>query len=146
MAKALLPEGDAKSIEILVRYAQSSAKYLAGIQTTVRRARYQAKKDKRDKAERADIKRAIQEAVIPSDSALANALAEPVKSGRRGVAMRLKPDLTPVEGAFNGQADAHTGRGNEQDGGSGFDVLPAGRISGGNRITVPQSGHDLVPA
>src|ERR1035441_2214597 len=83
VAKGLLPEGDAKSIEILVRYAQSSAKYLAGIETTVRRARYLAKKAGRDKVERADIKRAIQEAVIPSDSALAHALSEPAKHGRR---------------------------------------------------------------
>lgn len=146
VAKALLPEGDAKSIEILVRYAQSSAKYLAGIESATRRARYLANKSGREKVERADVKRAIQEAVIPSDSALASAMAEPVKAGRRGNVTRVQPYLTPIEGAFNGPVDAQISRGNKPKSGSDLEALPASRISGGNRITVTQSEPGLVNA
>jgi hypothetical protein len=83
VAKSLLPEGDAKTIELLVCYAQGSAKYLAGIESAVRRGRYLASHSHRGQVGFADIKRAIQESVIPSDSALAQALSEPAKHGRR---------------------------------------------------------------
>jgi hypothetical protein len=84
VAKALLPEGDAKTIELLVCYAQGSAKYLAGIESAVRRGRYLASRGDRGRVGFADIRRAIQESVIPFDSALAQALSEPAKHGRRG--------------------------------------------------------------
>jgi hypothetical protein len=95
VAKALLPEGDAKAIETLVRYAQGSAKYLAGIESAVCRARYLASKDGRERVSFGDVKRAIKESVIPSDSALARALAEPPKGGRRIVLMPVEVPLTP---------------------------------------------------
>ncbi len=146
VALALLPKGDPKSIEILVRYAQSSAKYLAGIETAVRRARHLAKKAGRDNVERADIKRAIQEAVIPSDNALANALAEPANHRCRRNATLMQSDLTPSEVALNRRSepvmdsDVRPADGSNQDAGS------ANRILGGNRLTVIQSDCDLVPS
>jgi hypothetical protein len=94
VARSVLPEGDAKSIELLVCYAQGSAKYLAGIDAVVCRARYLAGRDHREEVTRADIKQAIQQAVIPSDSALAQALAEPQR-GRRG--SRFKGALSVPE-------------------------------------------------
>ena len=72
---------------------------MAGIETAVRRARYLAKKDNRERVERADIKRAIQEAVIPSDSALTSALAAPLKCARKRAAM-------PLQGCFMEPAGA----------------------------------------
>jgi hypothetical protein len=139
VAKALLPAGDAKSIEILVRYAQSSAKYLAGIETAVRRARYLAKKENRERVERADIKRAIQEAVIPSDSALANALAEPVKTSRRRAAMPLQePCMEPARPS--GPAGARVTSRPDFAG-----VEPAG-ITGKNRLNSQRIARELVPA
>ena len=83
VAKSLLPEGDAKTIELLVCYAQGFAKYLAGIESAVRRGHYLASRSDRGRVVFADIKRAIQESVIPSDSALAQALSEPAKHARR---------------------------------------------------------------
>lgn len=77
VALALLPEGDSKTIELLSCYAQASAKYLAGIEAVVRRARYLAGTAGRKTVSREDIKRAIQGSVMPSDSALAKELAEP---------------------------------------------------------------------
>jgi len=58
-------------------YAQASAKYLAGIDATVRRARFLATKQDREKVGFNDIKCAIQEGVIPSDSAFTQALGKP---------------------------------------------------------------------
>ena len=83
VAKASLPEGDSASIEMLVRYAQASAKYLAAIETATRRARFLAARDDRAEVARQDVKRAIAESVIPSDSALAEALSGPVRQSRR---------------------------------------------------------------
>ena len=79
VARSLLPEGDRKSIETLVAYAQASAKYLAGIEAVVRRARFLATKENRAKVQFADIKEAIQESAIPSDGALAKTLSTPIK-------------------------------------------------------------------
>lgn len=82
VARALLPEGDAKSIELLVCYAQSSQRYLAGIESAIKRARYLAQKDSRDRAAFRDIAQAIQ-SVIPSDIALAEALKDSRRSNGR---------------------------------------------------------------
>jgi hypothetical protein len=82
VARCVLPEGDAKSIEMLVCYAQGSEKYLAGIDLVVCRARFLAARTHRKEATRSDIKQAILQAVIPSDAALAQALAEPQAKGR----------------------------------------------------------------
>jgi len=67
-----------KSIETLVAYAQASAKYLAGIEAVVRRARFLATKENRTKVLFANIKEAIQESAILSDGALAKALSTPI--------------------------------------------------------------------
>lgn len=96
VAGALLPEGDASSLETLVVYAKSSAKYLAGIEAAVRRARYLAKLEGRDKAARADIKRVIRESVIPSDNALAIAMAEPQRNARKRSVSPVLMESKPV--------------------------------------------------
>jgi hypothetical protein len=78
VARSLLPEGDRKSIETLVAYAQASAKYLAGIEAVVRRARFLATKENRTKVLFANIKETIQESAILSDGALAKTLSTPI--------------------------------------------------------------------
>ena len=95
VAESLLPEGDAKTIETLVSYAQSSAKYLAGIESAVCRARHLARKEGRERTQFSHVKRAIKENVIPSDSALAQALAEPPRRGRRAVLIPAEPAIAP---------------------------------------------------
>jgi hypothetical protein len=106
VARALLPKGDEKSIEILAEYANSSAKYLAGIEAVVRRARYLAKRDGRDDANRADIKAAIKESVIPSDTALAQSLATPAKASGRRLARTVQTPLKDDSGALQRRAGA----------------------------------------
>ena len=82
VAKALLPEGNADCIELLATYAQASAKYLAAIETCVRRARFLAGQDGRQAATIRDIRQAIKGSVVPSDEALKKALRAGTKPGR----------------------------------------------------------------
>jgi hypothetical protein len=103
VARSVLPEGDAKSIELLVEYAQSSAKYLAGIDAVVCRSRFLAARAHRKEVTRVDVKQAIQQAVIPSDTALAQALAEPQPKGRgrrfNGPLTALQAPLSATDGS-----------------------------------------------
>ena len=98
VARAFVPEGCGKCIAALVAYAQGSAKYLAAIESVARRARYLAGKAGREKIIFADVRSAIKDGVIPSDSALAVALAEPQKSARlRAIPAPLNQPLTDRE-------------------------------------------------
>jgi hypothetical protein len=139
VARALLPEGDSKSIELLVTYAQASAKYLAGIESAVRRARYLAKKESRDRVTCADIRHAIKEGVIPSDSALAQALAEPVKGSRRHGAAPVNGRLTDSAGQPD-RAVAGTTTVSE------FADIERADFPGSNRLNSPRIARELVPA
>ena len=75
VARALLPGADKQTIKALVLYAQASVKYLAGIDSAAKRARFLAARDGRENVAFSDVRRAISENVIPSDRALAQALA-----------------------------------------------------------------------
>lgn len=101
VAESLLPEDDTRAIEILVRYAQGSAKYLAGIECAVRRARYLAGRAERKEVMNADIRLAVQGSVIPSVSAQRAAPTQPAKGGRK---RHLSPGEMPVEAAPISQA------------------------------------------
>ena len=97
VARFLAPEASATGIEAMVRYAQGSAKYLAGIDTVVCRARFIASKQGRTKLVGTDIANAISESVIPSDNALVKTFAAADRSRKRGsktVAMPLQPQRT----------------------------------------------------
>jgi hypothetical protein len=103
VAKSLLPEGCKESLQTLVLYAKGSVKYLAGIDAVVSRARYQARKDGRSKVVFRDIKQAIKESVIPSDNALATALQEEPRRGRRALVSHPRmspPDAHPQTMAY----------------------------------------------
>jgi hypothetical protein len=92
VARSFLPDSDARSIEMLVLYAQNSAKYLAGITAAVGRAQFIAKRAGRQRIELKDVKCAIKESVIPSDSAFAAAMKDIEKpSRRRAVSISAPP-------------------------------------------------------
>jgi hypothetical protein len=98
IAKTHLPRGDEKSIKSLVLYAMASKKRLRGIEHGVRAARHVARCAGRDQVTFADIKQAIEENVIPSDSALNVALSKatpPAKLGRRASKIYAGPVPTP---------------------------------------------------
>jgi hypothetical protein len=143
VAESLLPEGDARALAILVRYAQGSAKYLAGIESVVRRARYLAGKEGRGKVTNADIKRAIQESVVPSDSALAQAMAEPEKPSRRRRASPLKPSLTPPSRPV---LDGDEGEGNAGQETENFSRNRSGQAADSSRAIAPRARGELVAA
>lgn len=109
VAGALLPEGTADSIKALVLYAQSSRKNLAGIDDIVTRARFDCQKDGRQKIEFRDVKRVIQGNVIPSDAALAGAIAGIGKPARKRAANvpaePLERRLTPIATEFQPRRD-----------------------------------------
>ncbi|MEI2725631.1 MAG: ATP-binding protein [Verrucomicrobiota bacterium] len=111
VAKTYVPQGDAKSIKALVLYAESSAKYLAGIEAVACRAQYIAGKEGRTATEYGDIKRAIQESVIPSDRAFASAMqptprarrSQPVKAFSAPLQARFTEPETGVQTPFSGR-------------------------------------------
>lgn len=95
VASALLPEGDKRAVEMLVEYARTSQKYLAGIDAVVSRARYLAKRDARERVTTADIKLAIIASALPSDAAFSAAVkaaeAKPGRHQRRAEAVLPAP-------------------------------------------------------
>lgn len=82
VAKSVLPEADSEVLRALAIYARSSARYLSAIDSISTRARYLATKEKRDMATTADIKKAMQESVIPADTKLQLALERGKKENR----------------------------------------------------------------
>jgi hypothetical protein len=113
--------------------------YLAGIESAVRRARYLARKEGRERVTCADIRHAIKDGVIPSDSALAQALAEPIKAGRKQAA-------TPFPGCLMDSAKQP----DRPAGGAAirpdFAGIEPAELTGGNRLNSPRVARELVPA
>jgi hypothetical protein len=91
IVKTLLPEADANAIGLLADTAMGSRRYLAGIEYTVKRARYLVSKAGREKILFSDLKRAISEGVIPSDKHLAQRLATPEKPHGRRIQRSFAP-------------------------------------------------------
>jgi hypothetical protein len=93
VAKSVLPEADSQVLRALAIYARSSARYLAAIDSISTRARYLAMKDGRSAATTADVKKAMQESVIPADNKLHIALELGRKSERdeTGPAREIQP-------------------------------------------------------
>jgi hypothetical protein len=86
VASALLPEADNVTLRNIANYARSSLRYLAAIETISTRARYLASRAGRDAVEADDVRRAMQESVIPSDSQLVRALESKRPNSRRQMA------------------------------------------------------------
>lgn len=96
VAKNVLPEANTQSLRALALYARTSARYLAAIDSIAKRARYIAMQADRAAATTADVRRAMQESVIPADTKLHLALA----ATATGKLAKLKPVAAlPVESA-----------------------------------------------
>ena len=74
VARAWLPDGDKRSLQALADVAQISQKHLAAIQDMVELANFYAKENGRENAAWEDIRRAIRTNVLPSDTALLDAV------------------------------------------------------------------------
>jgi hypothetical protein len=88
VAKALLPACDGATWGALAAYAALSKKHLASIEAIAKRATWLASQDGKQSASAADVRRAMRESIIPSDTALADSLA-PGRQARRGTVARL---------------------------------------------------------
>jgi len=75
-------------LQALALYARSSARYLAAIDSIATRARYIAAQQKRAVATTEDVRKAMQESVIPADTKLHCAL----ESGKRAKSRKITPE------------------------------------------------------
>ncbi|MGA2244323.1 MAG: ATP-binding protein [Verrucomicrobiota bacterium] len=91
VAKAVLPEAGAQVLRVLAIYAQTSARNLAAIDSISKRARYIAMRAGREAATTDDVRKAMQESVIPADTKLHLALA----SGKKAKAESITPMPAP---------------------------------------------------
>jgi len=87
VTKAVLPEAEPLVLRALAVYARSSSRYLAAIDSVAKRARYIAMQAGRASATAEDVRKAMQESVIPADTKLFRAL----ENGRRGKFGQLLP-------------------------------------------------------
>ena len=92
VGKAVLPEAGAQVLRALAIYAQTSARNLAAIDSISKRARFIAMRAGRDTATTEDVRKAMQESVIPADTKLHLALA--ASAGKKS-----KPIPAPMEAA-----------------------------------------------
>lgn len=74
VARAWLPNGDKRSIEVLADFAALSQKYLAAIEHTVKQAIYLARQAGRETPDWTDIKTAVKTGSMPADAALSAAI------------------------------------------------------------------------
>lgn len=109
VAQAVLPEADSKVLRALAVYARSSERYLAAIDAIAKRARFIAMRAGRTEATTADVRKAMQESVIPADAKLLRALetGRNTKRGRLPVPASL-PDALPAPAADDMQPASGT--------------------------------------
>jgi hypothetical protein len=91
VSRAMLPEGDNATLKGLVAYAILSKKNLASIEAIVKRARWLAGQDGRNVVSAADVRRAMQESIMPSDNALADSLGASLVGNRNTLASPRRP-------------------------------------------------------
>jgi len=85
VGKAVLPEATNDILRALAAYARTSARYLAAVDSIAKRAKYITQRAGRTQCTADDVRTAMQESVIPSDTRLVRTLenTRKNKSGRR---------------------------------------------------------------
>jgi hypothetical protein len=85
VGKAVLPEAGKDVLRALAAYARTSARYLAAVDSIAKRAKYIAQRAGRTQCNTDDVRTAMQESVIPSDTRLVHTLeaTRKNKSGSR---------------------------------------------------------------
>ena len=101
VGSSILPEVESKTLRVLAAYARQSARYLAAIDSVADRARYVASCDGRQTVTTEDVRTAMREGVIPSDSALVRTLEQGKKIKGNGniqpaPALEPEPEQPPV--------------------------------------------------
>ncbi|HEX3857689.1 MAG TPA: ATP-binding protein [Verrucomicrobiae bacterium] len=93
VSRSVLPEANDEVLKALSIYAKTSARYLAAVDTIAKRAKYIAERAGRENCSTQDIRTAMKESVIPSDTMLAHALDQAKNKTTR---TRLLPSPKPV--------------------------------------------------
>jgi len=98
VAKAVLPEADKPTLVALADYADASERYLSAIDAIASRARYDAARAGRSQITSADVRKAMKQSVIPSDSLLKQTLEKFKKthSKRRPILSGQSPITAPT--------------------------------------------------
>jgi hypothetical protein len=91
VCRAFLPEASHQVLSVLSAYARTSARYLSAIESIAMRARYLASRAGRVECSTGDVRSAMKESVIPSDTRL-NAVLE---KARRGSQRHFRPNPSP---------------------------------------------------
>lgn len=94
VARAVLPEASAEVLEVLASYARMSARYLAAVDSIAKRAQFIAQRNGRAQCTAGDVRTAMQESVIPSDTMLVRTLEQARKTPSRG---RTLTPMLPAE-------------------------------------------------
>ncbi len=97
VGRAVLPEANADVLAALASYARVSARYLAAVDSIAKRAQFIAQRNGRTQCTTGDVRTAMQESVIPSDTMLVRTLEHAKKSAGNGraVAPMLPPQPEP---------------------------------------------------
>lgn len=109
VARHLLPGVGKEAVGGLVVYAQSSSKYLAAIESAVKRARFLARKAGRAVPSTADVRDVVREAVA-SDVKLRPALSRAGKKPRRGGQKDFSGCAAPMQSRRKRPAEALPGK------------------------------------
>jgi len=134
VTRSLLPEGDSASIRAIVTYANVSAKYVGGIVSAVKRAKYLAQKDKMEKVQYCHVYAAVFENALPSDSNITEAAFTQAKTGKRGKRKQTDAGATRLQDECRDPADTNFAEDRSA-------TLP---VSKSNRLDLV--GLDLLPA
>jgi hypothetical protein len=105
VARAVLPEASKDVLQILADYASESSRYLAAVDSIAKRARYIAQINGRSDCSAADVRTAMKESVIPSDTMLVRTLEQAKKSPSNGrklspvPAAQIEIEMPPLRAA-----------------------------------------------
>jgi len=99
VGRSVLPEASEEVLKALAIYARTSDRYLAAVDSIAKRAKYIAQLDARPNCTTADIRTAMKESVIPSDTLLVRALdqAKSAASPRRELPSEVSPTIEQIK-------------------------------------------------
>ncbi len=108
VAEYLLPQADKRSIEGLVLYAQTSSKYLAGIEAAVKRSRFLAQREGRAIPSTHDVRESVKACRV-SDESMGHALGKMPRARTPGKTA-CKPVAAPLQQPGKGFERVSPGR------------------------------------
>ncbi len=99
VGRSILPEASEEILDALASYARISARYLAAVDSIAKRAKFIAQRGRRTDRTAEDVRAAMKDSIIPSDTSLARNLEAAKKTpGKRIPALPNPPESFPDEG------------------------------------------------